>query len=120
MVQPGPNSLIVRPIWILGPLNAAWSKNVSRSAALSQVPSDFTKAYKQVPAEPSLAGFAVMVQWHPPKRCPAFLVGRTQFFGGKSCPVNFARVPDWCIVWMMSSLSIEKQQFSQDGLSGVS
>ena len=63
---------------------------------LSQFPSDFKKACKQVPAAPSLAGFAVMVQWHPRKRCPAFLVGRTQFFGGKSCPVNFARVPDWC------------------------
>ena len=37
-----------------------------------------------------------MVQWYPRKRCPAFLVGRTHFFGGKSCPVNFARVPDWC------------------------
>ena len=36
------------------------------------------------------------MHWHPLKRCPAFLVGRTQFFGGKSCPVNFARVPDWC------------------------
>ena len=48
-------------------------------SALSQFPSDFKKAYKQVPAEPSLAGFAVMVQWHPRKRCPAFLVGRTQF-----------------------------------------
>ena len=47
-------------------------------------------------AEPSLAGLAVMVQWHPQKRCPEFLVGRTQFFGGKSCPGNFARVPDWC------------------------
>ena len=65
-------------------------------SALSQFPSDFKKAYKPVPAQPSLAGFAVMVQWHPQKRCPAFLVGRTQFFGGKSCPVNFARVPDWC------------------------
>ena len=49
-------------------------------SALSQFPSDFRKAYKQVPAEPSLAGFTVMVQWHPQKRCPAVLVGRTQFF----------------------------------------
>ena len=65
-------------------------------SALSQFPSDFEKAYEQVPAAPSLAGLAVMVQWHPRKRCPSFLVGRTQFFGGKSCPVNFARVPDWC------------------------
>ena len=61
---------------------------------LSQFPSDFKKAYKQVPAEPSWAGFAVMAPAE--KRCPVFLVGRTQFFGGKSCPVNFARVPDWC------------------------
>ena len=67
-------------------------------SALSQFPSDFKKAYKQVPAEPSLAGFAVLVQRHPRTRCPAFLVGRTQFF-----------------FW-----SIEIQQFSQDGLSGVS
>ena len=60
-------------------------------------PGDFNKAYKQVPAEPSLASFAGMVQWHPQKRCSAFLVGRTQFFfWWKSCPVNFASVPDWC------------------------
>ena len=31
MVRPCPNSLIVRPIRILGPLNAAWSKNVFHS-----------------------------------------------------------------------------------------
>ena len=44
-------------------------------SALSQFPSDFKKkAYKQVPAEPSFAGFAVMVQWHPQKRCPALRV----------------------------------------------
>ena len=64
-------------------------------SALSQFPSDFKKkAYKQVPAKPRLAGFAVMVQWHPQKCCPAFLVGPTHFFGRKSCPVN--RVPEWC------------------------
>ena len=97
MVQSSPNSLIVRPIWILGPLDAAWSKNVSLSLrCLNSRVTSKKKAYKQVPAEPSLAGFAGMVQWHPQKRCPAFLVGRTQFFGGKSCLVNFARVPDWC------------------------
>ena len=93
--RPGPNSPIVRPIWILGPPNAAWSKNVSHSQRCL-IPSDFKKAYKQVLAEPRSAGFAVMVQWHPQKCCLAFLVGRTQFFGGKSCPLNFARVPDLC------------------------
>ena len=76
MVRRGPNSLIVRPIWTLGPLNAAWCKNVSHSLRClnSQVTSK--KAYKQVPAEPSLAGFAVMVQWHPQKHCPAFQSSR--------------------------------------------
>ena len=96
MEQPGPNLLLVRPIWILGPLNAAWSKDVSLSLRCLNFRVTSKKAYKQVPAEPSLAGFAVMVQWHPQKRCPAFLVNRTQFLGGKSCPVNFASVPDWC------------------------
>ena len=96
-------------------------------SALFQFPSDFKKAYKQVPAEPSLACFAVMVQWHPQKRCPAFLVGRTQLFGGKSCPVNFVATPwlPWLagllrIVWMTSLLSTGQQQFSRDGLSGMS
>ena len=31
MVRLGPNLLIVRPIWTRGPLNAAWSKNISHS-----------------------------------------------------------------------------------------
>ena len=81
MAQLGPNSLIIRSIWILGPRNAAWSKNVSLSLRCLNFRVTSKKAYKQVPAELSLAGFAVMVQWHPQKRCPAFLVGRTQFFG---------------------------------------
>ena len=62
---------------------------------LEQFASDFAKAFKQVPADPSLANLAVIVQWSPEHTCPAFFIGRTQFFGGKACPVNFARVPDW-------------------------
>ena len=50
-------------------------------SALSQFPSDFKKAYKQVPADPSLARLAVMVQWHPVLGKPVLLVGRTQFSG---------------------------------------
>ena len=96
MVPSGTNSLIVRPIWIHGPPNAVWSKNVSHCERCLNSRAILKEAYKQVPAEPSLAGFALMVQWHPQKCCPVFLVGRTQFFGGKSCPVNFARVSDWC------------------------
>ena len=37
----------------------------------------------------------MITQWSPIVKKPVFFVGRTQFFGGKSCPVNFARVPDW-------------------------
>ena len=86
-------------------------------SALSQFPSDLKKAYKQVPAEPSLAGFVVMVQWHPQKRCPAFLVGRTQLFGGKSCPVNFARVPDWCCHALSSITGLATSQCVDDVLA---
>ena len=66
---------------------------------IKQFASDFSWAYKQVAGDPSLAGLAVICQWSPKWRRPVFFVGRTQFFGGKSCPVNFARVPDfWCYV----------------------
>ena len=68
-----------------------------------QFASDFASAYKQVAGDPARAGLAVICQWSPKWRRPVFFVGRTQFFGGKSCPVNFARVPDyWCHV--MASL----------------
>ena len=68
-----------------------------------QFVSVFASAYKQVAGDPALAGLAVICQWSPKWKRPVFFVGRTQFFGGKSCPVNFARVPDfWCHV--MASL----------------
>ena len=63
--------------------------------ALMQFTSDFASAYKQVPGDPTLAGLAAISQWCPKSKKPVFFLGRTQFFGGKSCPVNFARVPDW-------------------------
>ena len=81
----------------------------------------------------NLSGFAVMVQWHLRKRRPAFLVNSTQFSGGKSSPVNFAKFPNWCchalatMAGLATSLSVDDvlavdkgQQFSQNGLSGVS
>ena len=57
MVRLGPNTLIVRPIWTLGPLNAAWSMNVSHRLRCLNSRVTSKKKYKQVPAEPSLAGF---------------------------------------------------------------
>ena len=66
---------------------------------IKQFVSDFASAYKQVAGDPALAGLVVICQWSPKWRHPVFFVDRTQFFGGKSCPRNFARVPDyWCHV----------------------
>ena len=137
MVPMGPNLLIVRPIWTRGPLNAAWSCRMVQErfpqSPLSQFPSDIKKRTNKFQRKPSLAGFAVMVQWHPRKRCPAFLVGRTQFFceglaQSISREFQIGVATFWLpwlvwllrIVWMTSLLSTENQQFSQDGLSGVS
>ena len=65
---------------------------------------DFSSAYRQVAAVPALAGLAGICQWSPKWRYLVFFVGRTYSFGGKICPKNFARVPDyWCLV--MASLS---------------
>ena len=134
MVRLDPNSLIVQPIWIRGPLTVAWSKNVSHSLRCLNSRVTSKKAYKQVPVEPSLAGLAVMVQWHPQKRCPAFQVGRAQFFWWNVLPCKFRESSRLVLPrlgyhgWLsyltlcgcLSSLSTEKQQFSRDGLSGVS
>ena len=61
----------------------------------------------------NLSGFAVMVQWHLRKRRPVFLVNSTQFSGGKSSPVNFAKFPNWCchalatMAGLATSLSVD-------------
>ena len=65
---------------------------------------------------------------NPQKRCPPFLVGRTQFFG-QNIARKFVRIPDWCChtLTTMANLATsyfvddvlainKKQQFSQNGL----
>ena len=63
--------------------------------ALSGWPSDFAKAYKQVPRDPAQLRFVVVAQWCPYRCRPILWVARSQLFGGSSSPRNFARHPAW-------------------------
>ena len=63
---------------------------------LSQFTSDFAKAYKQVPLAPWCQCYVVLVQWSPEWQAPAFFISRTQLFGGRTAPINFARYATWC------------------------
>ena len=95
MVPLGPNLLIVQPIWTRGPLNAAWSKNVSHSLRCLNFRTTSKKAYKQVPAGTKFGRLCCNGAMAPAETLSSIL-GGPHSFGGKSCPVNFARVPDWC------------------------
>lgn len=64
--------------------------------ALSLIFSDFAKAYKHVADWPAVARNKILAQWHPGLRLVVFLLTAAQFFGGKSAPLKFARVPDRC------------------------
>ena len=59
-----------------------------------------------------------MAQWSPEHDRVVFLLGRTQFFGGKSCPVNFARIPDWCC-FMLACLGAIASSHCVDDLLSV-
>ena len=58
-------------------------------------PSDYAKAYKQVPTSPNQLRYVVVVQWDPTKGRPVLWVALSQLFGGSSSPLNFARFPAW-------------------------
>ena len=61
--------------------------------------SDFSKAYKQVPADPSQVCDVVLAQWDPTALCVMFFVALSLVFGSRTAPVNFARFPAWfCFV----------------------
>ena len=53
--------------------------------------SDFSKAYKQVPADPSQCLELILVQYDPAKEKAAFFIPLSQVFGSKTAPINFAR-----------------------------
>ena len=58
-------------------------------------PSDYEKAFKQVPGDPTQIHMVVLVQWNPVLRKLAAWIAYSQLFGGKSPPLNFARFPAW-------------------------
>jgi len=66
-------------------------------------PSDFAKAYKQVPATPDQARHCVIAQWSPVHSRTVCWVTFCQLFGGKSPPLNFSRFPAW-LCWVAAVL----------------
>lgn len=55
--------------------------------------SDFAKAYKQVPGDPTQLPDVVLAQFDPVLGCVAFFVPLCLVFGSKTAPLNFARFP---------------------------
>ena len=58
--------------------------------------SDFTKAFKQVPSDPSQVPYVIIAQWDPFASAIAFFICYCQVFGSRSAPLNFSRFPAWC------------------------
>jgi len=66
---------------------------------LSGWASDFAKAYKQVPGDPSQVGEVVLAQFDPTRGSVSFFVALSQVFGSKTAPVSFSRYPAvFCIM----------------------
>jgi len=77
---------------------AAQGRSVARACPgheLSGWASDFAKAYKQVPGDPTQIGDIVLAQYDPVQMQTAFFVPLSQVFGSKTSPVNFPRYPAW-------------------------
>ena len=55
--------------------------------------SDFSKAYKQIPADPAQVGSYILAQFSPVTGLVAFFLTFCQVFGSKSAPLNFSRFP---------------------------
>ena len=75
----------------------------SPSDELSGWPSDYEKAYKQVPAKPAQKRHVVLAQWNPLSNKICFWLVLSQVFGGRTPPINFARYPAW-FCWIMACL----------------
>ena len=62
---------------------------------LSGWPSDYEKAFKQIPGCPKQVEKLVLLQWNPHTSRVNAWVAYSQLFGGKSPPLNFSRYPAW-------------------------
>ena len=58
-------------------------------ARLAGFPSDFAKAYKQVPEDPVEVENFVLAQFEPDKQCLAYWLPLTLLFGGRLAPLLF-------------------------------
>ena len=75
---------------------AAQTRAVSERSPLSPLlgwTCDFSKAYKQVPGDPSQLHLLVLAQFNPVSLCADLFIPLTQVFGSKTSPINFARFP---------------------------
>ena len=66
-------------------------------ATLAGFPSDFAKAYKQVPEDPVEVENLVLAQFEPDKQCLAYWLPLTLLFGGRLAPLLFTRFPAFMI-----------------------
>ena len=64
---------------------------------LAGFPSDFAKAFRQQTAAPETAHLHCVVTWDADRKCQVYGVAVAQLFGGKAAPINFARIPKWCL-----------------------
>ena len=64
--------------------------------AVSGWPSDFSKAYKQVPGDPAQRRFVVVAQWCPYRGRPILWIALSQLFGGASSPLIFRDIQHGC------------------------
>ena len=62
---------------------------------ISGWPSEFSKAYKQVPGDPAQLRYVVVAQWCPTRRRPFLRGAMTMLFGGSSLPLHFSPYPAW-------------------------
>ena len=79
--------------------------------------SDYSKAFKQIPADPTENGAIVLVQWCPERKCLAFFVSYCQVFGSKNAPLNFSRFPAWACEVHASLLGIPASHCVDDVIS---
>ena len=59
--------------------------------------------YRQCPSDPFQAFLFIPAIFNPFKNKPEFAAAYAQLFGGPSAPLNWARVPDFCL-WVAAIL----------------
>ena len=85
--------------------------------ALAGWTSDFSKAFKQIPGDPTEYGSIVLVQWSPKRMRPVFFVTYSQVFGSKNAPVNFSRYPAWSCEVMAAAFAVPAPHCVDDVIS---